>query len=146
MPSITERLRAIVAQLPTGAAVTLPADVVRAWLEDERSAAPSAPMLPAVPQGWRERLWTCPTDTRLGVRDLADALNRSADWVYRATNVKRAAEHGRSPLPCTRLDGVLVFTAAAVRHWLQASAVIVNAEPAAARLHVSRPTTSGATV
>lgn len=138
MPSVTERLRAIIAPLPDGAAFTLPADVVRAWLEDEPATATPAPVALTEPQTWRERLWTCPLDTRLGVRELAEALDRSADWVYRATNAKRAATHGRDPLPCSRLDGVLVFTAGAVRAWLRASEEIVNPEPAGARLHVSR--------
>lgn len=138
MPSVTERLRAIVAPLPAGAAVTLPADVVRAWLEDEPAALASAPVAVAEPQTWRERLWTCPPDTRLAVRELAEALGRSPDAIYRMVSAKRAATHGRDALPCSRLDGVLVFTADAVRHWLRVSAVTVNPEPAGARLHVSR--------
>ena len=138
MSNVAERLRAIVAPLPDGAAVTLPAAVVRAWLADESLAATIAPPALAEPQPPRERLWTCPPETQLGVRELAETLGRGADWVYRATSAKRAATHGRDPLPCARLDGVLVFTAGAVRRWLHASAVTVNPEPAGARLAVAR--------
>ena len=130
MPSVAERLRTIAAALPDGAAVTLPAAVVRAWLADEPAVASPAPQAVIEPQTWRERLWTCPPETRLGVRELAEAADRSADWVYRAVDGKRAAERGRAALPCQKLDGVLVFTASAVRQWIQASETIVNAAPA----------------
>ncbi|HLA88888.1 MAG TPA: hypothetical protein VJL28_00470 [Gemmatimonadaceae bacterium] len=138
MPSVAERLRAIADALPDGAAVTIPAAAVREWLAEEPTTAPPAPVAVAEPLTWRERLWTCPPDTRLGVRELAEALGRSRDWCYRATNATRAAEHGRDPLPCQRLDGVLVFTAGAVRRWLQASECVVNPALATARLHVPR--------
>jgi hypothetical protein len=137
--TVADRLRAIVSSLPEGAAVTLPGAALRAWLEDE----PAVTALPVAvqadePADWRARLWTCPDETRLGVRELAEALDRSADFVYRAVDPKRSAERGRDPLPCSRLDGVLVFTAGAIRRWLEASAVTVNAEPRHVRLHTKR--------
>jgi predicted DNA-binding transcriptional regulator AlpA len=138
VPTLTERLRAIVEPLPTGAAFTLPADVVRAWLEQEPAGAVAAPLAVAEPQTWRSRLWTCDAATLLNVKELAEALGRSPDAIYRMVSAKHAAAHGRDPLPAKRLDGVLTFTAAAVRRWLEASAVVVNPEPAGARLHVSR--------
>lgn len=96
----------------------------------ELTGAEAERIAPLVPyQTWRERLWTCPPDTRLAVPELTEALGRSADWVYRAVNAKNANERGRDPLPCSRLDGVLVFTAGAVREWLRASSVVVNPEP-----------------
>jgi hypothetical protein len=95
-------------------------------------------VVPGEPQTWRERLWTCPADTRLDVRALAEAVDRSADWVYRAIDPKRSAARGRDPLPCQKLDGVLVFSAGAVRGWLQASECVVNPAPGAARLRVTR--------
>jgi hypothetical protein len=142
--TVAERLRAIVDALPAGAAVSLPTDAVRAWLVDEPSSLASSPSTgpaPAIvnaPAAWRERLWTCPDDTRLGARELAQALDRSRDWVYRAVNAAAAAEKGRDPLPCTRLDGVLVFTAGGVRAWLKASESIVNPEARRPLLHVER--------
>jgi hypothetical protein len=137
--TIAERLRAIVGSLPEGAAVTLPCDALRTWLEAEPTVTPPTPI---VTEGdaasWRERLWTCPAETRLGVRELAEALDRSADWVYRAVDPKRSADRARDPLPCSRLDGVLVFTAGAIRRWVEASAVTVNPEPRHIRLHSKR--------
>ena len=70
---------------------------------------------PLAGAGWRERLWTAPPDTRLGVRDVAEALGRPRSWVYRAV----AAARGSRRLPARRLDGELVFEAGAVREWVQ---------------------------
>jgi len=137
--TVADRLRAIVDSLPEGAAVTLPGDALRTWLEDDDPAAAPAPVAAdAAPSDWRSRLWTCPAETRLGVRELAEALDRSADWVYRAVDSKRSASRGRDPLPCSRLDGVLVFSAGAIRRWLDVSAVTVNPEPGHVRLHTKR--------
>jgi hypothetical protein len=130
---LTERVRAMVDAVPSGASVTLPVDTLRAWLDAEpdqpftteklgRSEIPNA-------ASWRTLLWSCPESTRLGVPELCEALGRGRDWVYRAANAEHAAERGRDPLPCKRLDGVLVFEAGAVRRWLNASEVIENPEP-----------------
>lgn len=158
MPSLAERLGAVVAALPDDAAVTLPVSTLRLWLADAPAGPSKAAAVPE-PQTWREKLWTCPADTRLGVRELAEAMGRArtgepdesasstkrkrvrgSDWIYRAVDRKRAAAHGRDALPCARLDGVLVFTVGAVRRWLQASEATVNPEPASNRpsLRVSR--------
>lgn len=126
--TVADRLRAIVDALPEGSAVTLPANVVRSWLSEEPSPTPAAPAL-ELPSSWRERLWTCPENTTLGVRELTEALGRSPDWVYRAVSAKRSAARDRHPLPCKKLDGVLTFEAGAIRRWLKSSAAIVNAEP-----------------
>lgn len=139
--TVAERLRAIVGSLPEGAAVTLPGDALRSWLEDEPAVTASPVTVQAATAAtadWRERLWTCPPETRLGVRELAEAVDRSADFVYRAVDPKKSAERGRSPLPCAKLDGVLVFTAGAIRHWLETSAITVNPEPRQIRLHTKR--------
>lgn len=128
---LADRLRAIVDPLPPGASVTLPADTVRAWLDDEPSA-PAAPELvtdSTPPQSWRERLWTVPAEMRLGVPEVAEAVGRSRDWVYRACSAEQAKVKGRDPLPCARLDGELVFSAAAVRDWIRRSELVVNPAP-----------------
>lgn len=122
---LADRLRALVDALPAESSVTLPAAVLRDWLADEKPF--TAPLALVQAESWRERLWTCPADTRLGVREVAEALDRSADWCYRSTSAKRAREQGRNPLPAQKLDGVLVFTAGAVRQWLQVSERKVNA-------------------
>lgn len=124
MKSLVDRMRAIVEPLPDGASVTLPATAVRDWLTTEPKVEPIAIVGPS--DTWREKLWTCAADVRLGVRELAEAMDRSPDWVYRATSQKHATEHGRNPLPCSRLDGALVFTAGAVRDWVRASELVVN--------------------
>jgi hypothetical protein len=113
----------------------LPPDAMlpAAWICEQLDAEPSAVELPAldptVPASWRERLWTAPPDMRLGVREVAEALDRSADWVYRAVNAARASEKGRRPLPCARLDGELLFRAGDVRTWVQQSEEVVNVAP-----------------
>jgi predicted DNA-binding transcriptional regulator AlpA len=87
-----------------------------------------------VPTGWRERLWIVPPDTRLGVREVAEATGRSRNWVYRHT--ARGGSGAR--LPHRRLDGALVFTAGEVRTWLSETERIV--EPYRRRgLRVARP-------
>jgi hypothetical protein len=126
--TLVARLRAIADALPDGASVSLPASELRAWLAAEPPAPIAAPLSAPEPATWRERLWTVPADTRLGVPELAEALDRSPDWCYRATNESHAAARGRDPLPCSRLDGQLVFTAGAVRRWLQASEQLVQPE------------------
>jgi hypothetical protein len=142
--SLRARVQAIVERLPDTAAVTLPISTLKEWLAQETDTRESeakhhARGLGATDEagaaaarhgfGWRTALWTCPDQTRLGVRELAEALDRSTDWVYRAISSKWAEERGRDPLPCRRLDGCLVFEAVAIRAWLAASEVIVNPEP-----------------
>jgi hypothetical protein len=60
-------------------------------------------------ESWRERLWSCDPQVRLGVRELAEALGRPKSWVHR---------HSRS-LPHRLLSGRLVFAAGEVRGWLR---------------------------
>lgn len=134
MRTLRERLSAIIDPLPAGSAVTLPVDAVRAWLTDEGEAPVPAPLaVEPIAETWRTRLWTCPPETRLGVREVAEALDRSPDWVYRAVNRRLADEKGRDPLPCSRMDGVLVFSAGAVRRWVQVSESVVVPERASLR-------------
>ena len=62
---------------------------------------------------WRERLWFVPAETRLGVAELCEALNRSSSWAYRRTG------NAEDPLPHRLLDGQLVFVAGEIRHWIR---------------------------
>ncbi len=90
-------------------------DVVRDAINAEiRGMAPE--VRPATEQ-WAGRLWTCPPETRLGVRELAEAVGRPRSWVYRHTS----PAGDLAPIPHRRLDGLLVFTAAEVRDWLRAN-------------------------
>ena len=63
------------------------------------------------PVSWRERLWTAPGDTRLGIAELSEALGRSKAFIYRHTRAKS--------IPHRLLDGHLTFRAADIREWLQ---------------------------
>ena len=64
----------------------------------------------AEPPSWRERLWTCHAETRLGIEELCEALGRSKAFVYRHTRAKT--------IPHRRLDGELLFVAGEIREWL----------------------------
>lgn len=68
---------------------------------------------PAEPT-WRERLWTVPAETRIGVKELAEALGRPRSWVYRRTGQNAH----KAPLPVRKLDAELVFVVGEIRGWL----------------------------
>ena len=74
---------------------------------------------------WRERLWICPAETRIGVDELAEALGRSRSWVYKRTQ----ASAGDDMLPCRRLQGELAFRVGEVRSWLSRHEVVISALP-----------------
>lgn len=64
---------------------------------------------------WRERLWSAPADTRLNVRELAEALGQSVSWVYKHTSPRS----GQVQLPHRQLaNGKLAFLAGEIRTWL----------------------------
>jgi predicted DNA-binding transcriptional regulator AlpA len=88
------------------AGVLVPVEIVRPLLNGAPPPATTGPVT------WRERLWTCPEETRLGVREVAEAMDRPRSWVYRAVGREQ------DPLPARRLDGELVFAAGDVRAWL----------------------------
>lgn len=96
----------------------LPASTLAAMLRPlvDAPADPEPVSLEAVASEptWRERLWTCPAETRMGVREVAEAVGKSASWVYRHTSKKS----GLPILPHRKLDG-LVFLAGEVRAWLR---------------------------
>jgi predicted transcriptional regulator len=112
---------------PTGTllAAESVAELVRQALESEPAPEPStecpAPLSPAA--SWRVELWRVPSDTRLGVHELAEAVGRSRDWVYRQT-AKHRRENGEQvpnehPIPHSKRDGALEFKAGQVRAWLR---------------------------
>jgi hypothetical protein len=93
----------------------MPAHSVLALLRGaEGQAAPPAAITVAATETWREKLWTVPPETRLGVVEVADALNRPRSFVYRHTSPKS----GLPQLPHRRMDGALTFTAGDLRAWL----------------------------
>lgn len=98
------------------AGTTLDASAIRDLLERATPAAAEPPptTLPIEPT-WRERLWTAPAETRIGVRELAEAVGRPRSWVYRRTGPNSP----RAPLPHRKLDGELVFVVGEIRDWLR---------------------------
>jgi len=120
------------AKAPAG--TMLAAAAISELLESARPKEPLPPaaVLPVEPT-WRERLWTAPAETRIGVRELAEAVGRPRSWVYRRT----APSADRAPLPHRKLDGELVFVVGEIRAWLREhETVLVPAvEMAAARGH-----------
>lgn len=112
----TSRLRSALEALPTGTLV--PRDQLLALLDEEGGRPPHRPeplVNLQVSESWRERLWTCPPDTRLGVEEMVEGLGRSKSWIY-----KRTAPKAESRIPHRRLDGSLVFLAGEVREWVRA--------------------------
>ena len=121
-PRAPESLSAVLAWLesaPDGA--MLPASALRAWLTPLLAVETPTVPVGAVTATWRERLWTAPPDTRMGVVEVAEALGRPSSWVYRRTGEAAA----KSRLPHRKLDGELVFTAGEVREWLKQHEVTV---------------------
>ena len=82
--------------------------------------SPTPALVLTVESTWQERLWTAPDDTRIGARELAEALGRPRSWVYR-----RTAPSKRAPLPHRKLDGELVFVIGEVRAWLRDHETVV---------------------
>lgn len=79
---------------------------------------------PSEPWTWRERLWTVPAETRLGVSEVAEALGRAKSWVYAHTGPK-----AEDPIPHRKLDGVNVFTAGELRAWIRDHEEVVHGGP-----------------
>jgi predicted DNA-binding transcriptional regulator AlpA len=93
----------------------LPVEVVQQVLEDVICPPEPEPETESS-LTWRERLWTCPSETRLMVEEVAEALgDRSQDTIYRLT------KREQDPLPCRKLAGRLVFVAQEVRDWVEAA-------------------------
>jgi len=61
---------------------------------------------------WRERLWSAPADARIGVTEAAEALGKSASWIYR--------EMSRKTIPHYKTESrELVFVVGELRTWLR---------------------------
>ena len=100
------------------------ADIL-ASLPSEVPRSPATQPEPAeAPWTWRERLWTVPAETRLGVVEVAEAFGRPRSFVYARTGPKT-----EEPVPHRKLDGTLVFTAGELRAWIRAHEDVVVAGP-----------------
>ena len=102
-------LRAWLAAAPAGTLV--PAAIVSQALADDRVQTSAKP---AAAPSWRERLWTVPPETRIGVVEMCEAVGRTKSWVYRCTGPKAAGPR----LPHRLLHGELVFVVGELRQWL----------------------------
>ena len=129
--SLEDRLHAIVDPLPPGAAVTLPADLVRAWLDEEWEQVPPELEIQTQSMPWRILLWTVDSETRIGRDELLEAVGRPASWLYRHTGAKKGACSMGDRIPHRKLDGELVFIVGEVRQWLRDREEIVMAGPMA---------------
>lgn len=75
-------------------------------------------------RSWREKLWTVPAETRLGSKDVAEAVGRNVNWVHQRT------QKGADPmLPHAKLGNTLVFKAGEIRHWLREHEEAIHAAP-----------------
>jgi len=102
-------LRDLLAELPPEAMV--PVSWIRTRLEEEEAEPEPVPVEPS----WRELVWTCDPERRLGVREVAEASGHCLSWVYRRT-MSGATE----PIPHKKLgNGELVFRSGEVREWLR---------------------------
>jgi hypothetical protein len=122
-------------QAPAG--TMLDAGVLREVLEratPRGARAPEAPPSPIKPT-WRERLWTAPAETRIGVKELAEAMGRPRSWVYRRTGSNGA----RALLPHRKLDGELVFVIEDIRRWVREHEADVTGPPGAVGVDDKRP-------
>lgn len=97
----------------------------------EELVDPDAENLPLDPPEWtwRERLWTVPAETMLGVTELAEALGRPKSYVYDRTSTAKTD----NPIPHRRFSGQLVFRAGEVRSWVALEEEIEVAPPATVR-------------
>lgn len=109
LPEVVRTLRS----MPEGTTFTAAAVVL--WLAPLVDAEPEVETEPASPSvTWQERLWTCPAETRLTLRDACEALGRSSSWVYKRTGAGATGVR----LPCRKLEGELYFIARELRDWI----------------------------
>jgi len=93
----------------------------------EASVDVCKPLPEPSPATWRERLWTVPPETRIGVAELCEALGRTRSWVWRHTGPKAPGPR----IPHRKLEGELVFVVGEIRLWVkQHETVIAESRPA----------------
>jgi hypothetical protein len=94
--------------------VQVVADVLNSAVDPEAGEPSHEVTTPSDSWTWRERLWTVPAETRLGVAEVAEALGRGRPFVYARTGAK-----AEKPIPHRKLDGTLLFTAGELRAWIR---------------------------
>ncbi len=126
-PQTLRELRAWAEAAPRGATVPVASLAeLLADLEDETGPSGPGPGEPSEPvsRSWRERIWDCPSGTRLGVCELSEALGRPPSWIYR-----RTGPQSTDRLPHRKLSGSLTFTAGELRAWLREHEEVIEAGP-----------------
>ena len=93
----------------------LPADSMLSLLNGIPNTPTPVTLSPPTEPTWRERLWTAPSDARIGTAELAEALGRPPSWIYRHTSARSCC----APIPHRKLDGELVFLVGEVRQWVE---------------------------
>ncbi len=115
-PRTLEHARSVLATMPTEAMIS--AGWVADLLGDPGQSRPSPvakePVTEPPSVTWCERLWTAPAETRIGVRELVEAVGRLKHWVYR-----HSGPSATDRLSCRKLDGELVFVVGEIREWLR---------------------------
>lgn len=90
--------------------------------EIERAAQPQTIMDQTdIGTTWRERLWTVPSETILGIAELCEAVDKPVSWCYKLT--------AKKGIPHSKLDGSLVFRAGEIRAWIRDHLEVVQAGP-----------------
>jgi hypothetical protein len=98
-----------------------------AWILERLDPEPAAPApADSEPASWRERIWTVAAETRIGAAEVAEAVGRSRDYVYRATSPKA----GEDRIPHRKLDGELVFQVGELRQWIRSREDVIHTPPA----------------
>ena len=98
------------------------AEMLRSAVESESIELPRE-SIPSDAWTWREKLWTVPAETRLGVVEVAEALARPRSFVYAHTGKTE------DPIPHRKLDGVLTFAAGELRAWIREREDVIAAGP-----------------
>lgn len=111
------------------------ADAERALGEVQADTGREDPPAPqTVELSWREMLWRAPSEARVGVEEVCEALSVSESWIY-----SRTREAADPRLPHAKLGGSLVFKCGEIRAWLRDHEQVVEAyrmEPAPGELRV----------
>lgn len=90
---------------------------------EDACGPPEPDVIVRTPDSWRERLWMVPAETRLYTADVAEAVDRSSNWVHQRTS--DSEDHDR--IPHRKRNGQLVFKAGEVREWLKEQEEVIVA-------------------
>lgn len=101
MSALEDRLREVVEDAAH--------EAVSAALEDAELSGGARPR-----PSWAERLWTAPTETRIGLPEVVEAMGVSESWIY-----SRTRADADDPIPHRKLGGGLRFRVGELRAWVR---------------------------